>query len=28
VTADQAAGPQHPYVAGGDPSQSLYAPRP
>ena len=28
VTAKQAAGPQHPYVAGGDPSQSLYAPRP
>jgi hypothetical protein len=28
VTADQAAGPQHPYIAGGDPSQSLYAPRP
>jgi hypothetical protein len=28
VTADQAAGAQHPYVAGGDPSQSLYAPRP
>jgi hypothetical protein len=28
VTANQAAGPQHPYVAGGDPTQSLYAPRP
>jgi hypothetical protein len=28
VTAKQAAGPQHPYVAGGDPTQSLYAPRP
>jgi hypothetical protein len=28
VTAKQAAGPQHPYVAGGDPSQTLYAPRP
>ncbi len=28
VTANQAAGPQHPYVAGGDPSQTLYAPRP
>jgi len=27
VTANQEAGPQHPYVAGGDPSQSLYAPR-
>jgi hypothetical protein len=28
VTANQAAGPQHPVVVGGDPSQSLYAPRP
>lgn len=28
VTANQAAGAQHPYVAGGDPSQTLYAPRP
>lgn len=28
VTANQPAGAQHPYVAGGDPSQSLYAPRP
>jgi hypothetical protein len=28
VTAHQAAGAQHPYVAGGDPTQSLYAPRP
>lgn len=28
VTARQAAGPQHPVVAGGDPTQSLYAPRP
>lgn len=28
VTAKQAAGPQHPVVAGGDPTQSLYAPRP
>jgi len=28
VTAGQEAGPQHPYVAGGDPTQSLYAPRP
>jgi hypothetical protein len=28
VTAKQAAGAQHPYVAGGDPTQSLYAPRP
>jgi hypothetical protein len=28
VTANQAAGAQHPYVAGGDPKQSLYAPRP
>lgn len=26
LTASQAAGPQHPYVAGGDPTQSLYAP--
>lgn len=28
VTAKQAAGPQHPVVAGGDPTQTLYAPRP
>lgn len=28
VTANQPAGPQHPYVAGGDPTQTLYAPRP
>jgi hypothetical protein len=28
VTAKQAAGPQHPYVAGGDPTQSIFAPRP
>jgi hypothetical protein len=28
VTAKQSAGAQHPVVAGGDPSQSLYAPRP
>lgn len=28
VTAKQAAGPQHPVVVGGDPTQSLYAPRP
>lgn len=28
VTGGQQAGPQHPVVAGGDPTQSLYAPRP
>lgn len=28
VTANQPAGAQHPYVAGGDPTQTLYAPRP
>lgn len=28
VTANQAAGPQHPVVVGGDPTQTLYAPRP
>jgi hypothetical protein len=28
VTSQQAAGAQHPYVAGGDPTQSLFAPRP
>jgi hypothetical protein len=27
-TAGQGPGPQHPYVAGGDPSQTLYAPHP
>jgi hypothetical protein len=28
VTAKQARGPQHPVVVGGDPTQTLYAPRP
>lgn len=28
VTANQPAGPQHPVVVGGDPNQTLYAPRP
>ncbi|GAC1440773.1 MAG: hypothetical protein NVSMB55_06650 [Mycobacteriales bacterium] len=28
VTAGQQAGPQHPVAAGGDPTQSLFAPRP
>jgi hypothetical protein len=28
VTANQPAGAQHPVVVGGDPSQTLYAPRP